>query len=123
MESDSPDLFLQCVAEIMAEELESNRLDICLVPSPVEFQPTGRKQRVVLEKNPSWYRRLCADYPSNRRRPRTKRHDDTRIKRRNTLSALKRISQGDASTEYTQRLLPIVEKEAEAIASRYGYLR
>lgn len=68
-----PNLLEQCVADMMHEELESNRLEVVLVPSPVVYWPTERQRRVVCERNPGWYRQLCREYESGRRKPRKKK--------------------------------------------------
>ena len=67
MPHDTPPMLERCIAEL---ELESRRLEVVLVPSPVEFWPTEQRRRVVCERNPSWYRELCRQHPANRTRPR-----------------------------------------------------
>lgn len=115
------DLLAQCVAAIMREELLYSRLDVALAPSPPEYQPTRRHRRVVEERNPDWYRRLCRDWQSNRQRPRRKRHGDTLIKRQHVLRALGELSNGRCQTEYAQRLRPYVQREAERFQRAGGY--
>lgn len=66
------DLLAQAVAAIMYEELLFSRLDVALVPSTPEHQPTRRQRRIVEERNPDWYRRFCREWPANRARPRKK---------------------------------------------------
>ncbi|MBE2200503.1 MAG: hypothetical protein IAE79_17945 [Anaerolinea sp.] len=105
------DLLAQAIAAIMQEELLSSQLNVTLVPSPPEFQPTHRHRRVVEERNPDWYRQLCREWHSNRQRPRRKRHGDTKIKRQHTLRALAELANGRCQTEYAQRLRPYVERE------------
>ena len=63
MSSLSPSL--RETAQVMAWELESNRLRVALVPCQ-----RGRRHnriRVVDEQNPEWYRALCRQYQSERR--------------------------------------------------------
>lgn len=96
----------------MREELESSRLDVCLIPSPVLYQPTQKKKRIVMDRNPSWYRQFCAEYQSRRTRPRRKRHGDTMIKRQHTLRALGELADGQCETEYAHRLVEFVKQYA-----------
>lgn len=116
----SPDLLEQCVAEMMHDELEGSRLDVYLVPSSVEYQPTQRMRRVVMSRNPDWYRCLCRDYVSNRSRPRQKSHGDTAIKRQHTLRALREISSGRLETKYAHLVYELVKEEAIKMQAVYG---
>ena len=103
------DLLSQAIALLMREELLCSRLDVTLVPSGLEWQPTQRRRRVVEERNPAWYRRLCNEWQSNGRcRPRRKKHGDTLIKRAHVLRALAEMGDGRCDTEYAQRLRPYV---------------
>lgn len=106
-------LLHQLIAEQMREELASRRLDVVLVPSPVEHWPTGRQRRAVCGRNPTWYRQLCSQYHSRRSRPRRRRKPDTLIKRQHTLRALAEIEDGRIDSEYAQRVYPFVVSEAE----------
>lgn len=115
-----PNLLEQCVAEMMHSELESQRLEVVLVPSPVEYWPTERQRRVVCERNPGWYRRLCARHQSGRRKPRRKKHGDTLIKRKHVLRALQEIAEGQLETEYSRRVYPFVQDKTREISERYG---
>lgn len=115
------DLFEQCIAFVMREELLSSRLDVALAPSSPEHQPTHRCRRVVEERNPDWYRRLCREWQSNRQRPRRKRHGDTLIKRRHVLRALEELANGRCQTEYAQRLRPYVAREATKFLEAHEY--
>lgn len=110
----------QLIAEQMREELEGRRLEVVLVPSPVEHWPTGRKRRVVCERNPAWYRELCRQYPARRTRPRLRRKPDTLIKRRHALRALAEIEDGRIETEYAKRVYPFVEKTAEQYVAQFA---
>ena len=60
--------------------------ELCVVVS--------RCTRVVVSRNPAWYRNLCAAFPKHRKRPRAKKHPDTRIVRRDVLRLLERVSAG-----------------------------
>lgn len=106
-------LLHQLIAEQMHHELASRRLEVVLVPSPVEHWPTDRQQRVVCERNPAWYREFCRQYPSRRSRPRQRRKPDTMIKRQHTLRAMAEIENGRIDSEYARRVYPFVAKEAE----------
>lgn len=113
--------YLHClIAEQMREELASRRLDVVLVPSPVEHWPTDRQRRVVGEHNPAWYRELCRQYPAKRTRPRQRRKPDTMIKRRHVLRALAEIENGRIETEYARRVYPFVEKAAEQYVAAFA---
>ncbi|MFN3925671.1 MAG: hypothetical protein ACK4K6_18870 [Pseudarthrobacter sp.] len=75
--------------QAMLDDLDSNRLDVILLPSRrYEVAIRGGMIRVVQATNPEWYRRLCADYPKRRSRPRNKRKPDTRIVRKTVRSIL-----------------------------------
>lgn len=108
----TPDLLEQCVARLMADELESRRLSVTLVRCWGWYGDEGRKRRVVEERNPSWYRRLCAMYQSGRTRPRRSQKPDTLIKRRCVLRALDEIEGGAVETEYAQRVYEFVQQRA-----------
>lgn len=113
-------LLHRLIAEQMRHELASTRLEVVLVPSPVEHWPTDRQRRVVCERNPAWYRELCRQYPSRRTRPRRRAKPDTAIKRRHTLRALAEIENGRIDTEYAQRVYPFVVREAEHYAAMFA---
>lgn len=104
------DAAMRDVAQVMAWELEGSRLRVSLAPCR-----RGRRHsriRVVDEVNPGWYRRLCAEYESERARPRRRQKPDTAIKGSHTLRALQEIaSSGQARTEYAARLWPYVLEE------------
>jgi hypothetical protein len=110
----------------MRLELEARRLEVVLIPSPVEFWPTDRQRRVVCERNPGWYRQLCRQHPSRRSRPRRRQKPDTCIKRRHVLRALGEIEDGRLDTEYARldteyarRVYPFVEKAAEQYVATF----
>lgn len=81
-------------AEMMLEELESERLVVSLVPAWGWMGDDGGRLRIVESHNPWWYREFCYDYEANRSRPRRGRKPDTLIKRRCTLRALREIRGG-----------------------------
>lgn len=106
-------LLHRLIAEQMHHELASTRLEVVLVPSPVEHWPTDRQRRVVCERNPGWYRELCRQYPSHRSRPRRRAKPDTAIKRAHTLRALAEIENGRVDSEYARRVYPLVVEQAQ----------
>lgn len=116
-------LLHQLIAEQMRHELASTRLEVVLVPSPVEHWPTDRQRRVVCERNPAWYRELCRQYPSRRTRPRRRAKPDTAIKRAHTLRALAEIQDGRVESEYAQRVYPFVIKAAEQYVATFARKR
>lgn len=115
-----PPYLEQCIAEQMRHELASRRLEVVLVPSPVEHWPTDRQRRVVCERNPAWYREFCRQYPANRSRPRQRRKHDTLIKRQHTLRALAEIENGRLESEYAKRVYPFVEKAAKEYVAAFA---
>ncbi len=91
-------------------ELEDHKLEVMLVP----LNPRGRNyneggmKRVVCNKPPCWYRDLCNRYPSSQGVRRGK--FDTKIKRRNILALLKRLSRGLTTTsKYLPELQRLVQ--------------
>lgn len=106
----------QMTARMMRRELERRQLRVELAPSRVpEVAARGGMIRVVVERNPRWYRDFCAAYPKNRRRPRRKNKPDTKIRRGLTLRALREIEGGRCQTVYAERLIPFVDEEAERL--------
>lgn len=75
-------------------ELESAPFLVVLSPAPSPRHHV-HMVRVAASRPPDWYRRLCASYPSSRGLRRGK--FDTRIRRRNILSALARMASGRPS--------------------------
>lgn len=71
----------------MLADLTSHRLEVTLAPSQQqEIAERGGMIRVVMDRNAPWYQRMCADFPSSRKRD--KRAPDTLIKREHTITAL-----------------------------------
>lgn len=93
----------------LLEELQERQLEVCLVEAP-ERRHAGHKIRVVCNSNPVWYRRLCAQYVSNRKGRKTR----TKIKRASTIEALNRIASGTARTEYDRRILNVLTEKKPA---------
>src|SRR5512133_513772 len=98
--------FENAVRELL-DELESNRLEVCLIPCRRECN-IGGMIRVPLSQNAKWYRDFCACYPSSRRRK--KSAFDTKIKRANTIAALNSILRGETRSVYASHLLRIARE-------------
>ena len=114
MEIDARDI--QAAVVHMLIELESNRLEVVLVPSGDCSHE--RMSRVAVARNPEWYRALCAEFP---RAGRERRKVRTIIKRRETLSALERIAiAGKDGSVYCERLWPYVVDYAKSEMVKYS---
>lgn len=99
-------------AKFMKWELETQKLVVTLAPSEIrEVADKGGKIRVVEEHNPDWYRELCNEYRSGRRKPRRRKKADTLIKRQSVLRALDEIISGRVETIYAERVFPYVEEQ------------
>lgn len=83
----------------MLAELTSHRLEVVLVPSKNEHE-RGRMIRVTMDKNADWYQRMCADYPSTRKR--LNRAPDTKIKRIDTIEALEKMIKSEWAVGFYQ---------------------
>jgi len=90
----------------MLFELESNCLEVVLVPAS-EQRHDGHRARAVQYANAAWYRKFCALYSSNRKGSKVR----TRIKRRETIAALKRIIEGETKGVYVERILNFIDHE------------
>ena len=107
-------------AQYMLWDFQANQLIVSLAPSLIpEVAERGGKIRVVESSNPEWYQEFCADWPANRKRPRRKKHFDTRIKRSHTERALKELAAGRANSKYAQRLIPVVKREMKRWSKIY----
>lgn len=93
--------------EMMLAELESNQLEVCLVPQK-RFTNECGMIRVAVSKNCTWYRRFCAKYPSSR--VRNNSCFDTRIKRRDTIRSLNRMLAGGWGGKYETDFREIAAK-------------
>jgi hypothetical protein len=94
-------------AQEMLEELESNRLEVFLIPDC--YDETRNSRRVVISQNAAWYRQFCAEYPSRRRLKKAK--IDTIIKRKHTINGLNRVIAGDRKTIYAKRLIQFMGEQ------------
>lgn len=81
--------------------------------------------RVVISQNTKWYQDFCACYTScswiyrNGKKTRRKKRVRTFIKRCDTISALKRMVNGNYSGEYAERLSYYVEIFWDEYANHY----
>ncbi len=93
----------------MLAELTSHKLEVILAPSKKsEIAERGGMTRVLLDRNAEWYRRMCLDHPSSRKR--AKRAPDTRIKRQDTIQALEdMIRTGYAVAPYEHMIMRYVD--------------
>lgn len=84
-------------------QLEANRLEVVLIPSQdPECAMRGGKIRVVQTANATWYRKFCAQHPSNARNAMRRRKFQTKIKRAHTRRALMELLSGKCQTYYAQ---------------------
>lgn len=95
------------MAELMRTDLDSRRLTVVLAFPYDDLIGL----RMVMERNPKWYREFCAYYSPSRRRgwnwANARRR--TYIKRRDTLRGLGELASGRCSSVYAERLAPFVE--------------
>ncbi len=99
--------------EIMLAELESNRLEVMLVPQK-RFTNECGMIRVAVSKNCTWYRKFCARHLSGRLRKNSA--PDTKIKRRDTIRSLNRMMAGKWGGKYETELSQISKQFAEKTA-------
>ncbi len=95
----------------MFDELESQRLEVQLVPLNPRLRNynEGGCKRVVVSKSPRWYSALCGRHLSCRKR--NHRKPDTKIKRRSILRILKRLCDGKPSiSKYAEELRRISQR-------------
>ena len=99
--------------QLLLDQLESHRLHVILVPPNPKLRNycEGGCKRCVADKNPPWYSKLCYNSPSSRG---TRRGGpDTRIRRANILSVLRRLSAGLPSrSKYVPELMQIARRAA-----------
>lgn len=100
----------RCYEQLLCE-LESHQLQVILAPSRRSDRRETDFIRVCADKNPPWYSRMCAKYPSSRGIRRGKH--DTILKRANVLALLARLSRGLPTTsKYGAELRAIAGKLA-----------
>jgi hypothetical protein len=105
---------VNCGLQLMLDTLEAHQLQVVLVP----LNPSRRGyneggcRRVVAEANPKWYRTFCGQNPSSRG---TRRGGfDTRIRRFNTLRALRQMLRGQKAGKYEDQLRAISRQQKAA---------
>ena len=92
----------------LLSELESHRLEVCKVRSRDGWI------RCVLAENAEWYRKLCAEFETRRRRyPKFR----TQIRRKHVRRALREIASGKRETLYAERVMPHVVRRANEAAA------
>lgn len=99
----------------MEAELQSHRLHTILVPLDPRKRNwnEGGCKRVNCDVPPVWFRRLCQKHASSRG-VRKGKHD-TKLKRANILSTLRRlIANGPQKSKYDAELLGIAAKISRA---------
>lgn len=94
----------------MLAELESHQLLVILVPLNPRLRGynEGGCRRVCMDKNPPWYSHFCCEHASSRGVRRG--GFDTRIKRANTLRAIRQLIDGKPAGKYGPELLEIARK-------------
>lgn len=98
----------------MLAELESHQLHVVLVPLNPRLRGynEGGCKRVCADKSPRWYANFCLNNPSSRMR--NHRKPDTRIKRFNTLRALRQLIAGQEAGKYSNQLRAIARSQKKA---------
>ena len=88
-------------------ELMENRLEVILVPQR-EPPNRGACLRVACRSNADWYRQMCGDFPSRRRRQ--YRKFKTAVKRRHITRVLERMLAGKAvKSKYADWIIAYAE--------------
>jgi hypothetical protein len=112
----------------MLADLSTHRLEVTLAPSKQnEIAERGGMIRVVMDANTPWYQRMCADYPSTRKRD--KRAPDTAIRRQDVLHALETmLKTGWVTTLNQNRILAYIpgalrDMQAQAAEGRKAALQ
>jgi len=93
------------VAQSLLDELEQGQLEVVLVPAQ-DKRHSGHCVRAVQNQNARWYQKFCSQYVSGRKGFKTR----TRIKRRETVCALEKLSTGEVSGVYGERLLEFIKR-------------
>lgn len=98
----------------MLDELESHQLTVVLAPLNPNRRGynEGGCRRVCADLSPKWYRSFCGQHPSSRGVRRGK--FDTRIKRFNTLRAIRQLLVGKPAGKYGAELLGIARLQKAA---------
>lgn len=106
---------LRSAVEVMIGDLESQRLEVALVPA----RRGDAFIRAVESTNPDWYRRLCANHTKCRKNKRKRcnhREHDTKIVRPRILGVLRRgLATGVLRSIYAEELLGYAGEIVDAI--------
>jgi hypothetical protein len=103
---------LRPMLEEMLDHLESHKLEVQLVPLNPRLRNWSEfgMKRAVVNAPPKWFRNFCNNHVSSRGVRKGK--FDTKIKRVNVLSALRRLLDGDRyKGKYREELLGIARKQ------------
>lgn len=96
--------------DMMIQDMEENRLEVCLVPSRDDScAQDGGMIRAACGVNPKWYSDLCRMYP--RAGTEHRKHPRTIIKRRNVLCTLRTMrDKGRTCSKYAEYLIKVAEE-------------
>ena len=114
---------LRPILAAMLESMLDCRLEVTLIPSVVpDCAADGGMIRAVVDRNPAWYRDLCASYPSERRRGgRVHRGEPkTRVKRHTAMAVLVELLHGGSRSKYAQDLLDVARGFEERAGEDVG---
>lgn len=113
-ESEKKGAGLQRLAREYLLELESNYLEVVLIPSrDHDCYMRGGMIRAVQYQNATWYRLFCAEHESQRRDLHKWRKFKTKIKRQGTRRALKELIAGRCKTHYAMMLKEFILRYQE----------
>jgi len=90
---------------ILLSDLQSNQLEVMLAPSRRALNEHDQI-RVVVSRNPAWYRSMCSENISKRGTRRGK--PDTAVRRQNILRVLTRLCAGlESRSKYALELVKV----------------
>lgn len=102
---------IQKKARILLDELESNHLEVVLIPSgDPECAMRGGMIRAVQSQNAKWYREFCAEHESNRKDRIRWSKFKTKVKRAHTRRALNELIDGKCETPYAKDLQGFIQR-------------
>lgn len=98
-------------AQILLDELESNSLEVVLIPSnDPDCAMRGGKIRAVQTQNADWYRKFCGEHPSNRKDSWRWSKFKTKTKRQHTRRALRELIGGKCYSPYARDLAAFIAR-------------
>lgn len=103
-------------AEWFLNELESNQLEVVLIP---DRDQRGGMLRAAQGQNAVWYRTFCAQHGSRRKDLYRWSKFKTAIKRQHTRRALRELIDGKCRTPYAHMLKSFIERWEFQHASEY----